>query len=43
MNVKDLMRKPVVTVAPDDTSDKAFSLLTLKNIRHLPVRRCPTC
>lgn len=37
MNVKDLMRKPVVTVAPEDTSDKVFSLLTLKNIRHLPV------
>jgi acetoin utilization protein AcuB len=37
MTVKDLMRKSVVTVAPDDTSDKVFSLLTLKNIRHLPV------
>ena len=37
MNVKDLMRTSVVTVAPDDTSDKVFSLLTLKNIRHLPV------
>ena len=37
MKVKALMKKVVVTVAPDDTSDKVFSLLTAKGIRHLPV------
>jgi acetoin utilization protein AcuB len=37
MKVKTLMKKVVVTVAPDDTSDKVFSLLTAKGIRHLPV------
>jgi acetoin utilization protein AcuB len=37
VQVRALMKRRVVTVSPDDTSDKVFSLFAVKNIRHLPV------
>jgi acetoin utilization protein AcuB len=37
VKVRAIMKRRVVTVSPDDTSDKVFSLFAVKNIRHLPV------
>jgi CBS domain-containing protein len=35
--VRDIMSAPVVTVAPDDTTDACMRLCTEKRVRHLPV------
>jgi len=37
MKVKELMSTKLVTVDPDDRLDRVFFLLTMENIRHLPV------
>ena len=35
--VKDIMTTAVYTVVPSDTVAQAFRLMTMKNVRHLPV------
>ena len=35
--VADIMTKDVITVTAETTSDKCMSVMSLKNIRHLPV------
>ncbi len=37
MKVKELMKKKVKTVSPQDTVNKVFLLLNFEQIRHLPV------